>query len=70
MNERARNPFDLAAFLTNAGLGRNIVQLKAKRIFFSQGDPADFIFYVQAGRAKLTVVSKAGKEGTTALEPL
>jgi CRP/FNR family transcriptional regulator, cyclic AMP receptor protein len=34
---------------------------------FSQGAPADSIFYLQKGRAKLTVVSKSGKEATIAL---
>jgi len=32
-----------------------------------QGDPADSVFYLQKGRAKVTVVSKAGKEATIAL---
>ena len=67
MNERGKTAFDPAAFLTNAGLGRKFVQLRAKGIFFSQGTPADSIFYLQAGRAKLTVVSKEGKEATISL---
>jgi len=67
MNERGNMAFDPAAFLTDAGLGRKIVQLKAKGIFFSQGNPADSIFYLQTGRAKLAVVSKEGKEATISL---
>ena len=59
--------FDTAAFLAHAGLGRRIVQLDPKQTFFSQGDPADSIFYLQEGRAKLTVVSTAGKEATIML---
>jgi CRP/FNR family cyclic AMP-dependent transcriptional regulator len=59
--------FDPVAFLANAGLGRRIVQLKPKHIFFSQGHVADSVFYLQKGRAKLTVVSKAGKEATITL---
>ena len=59
--------FDLAAFLASAGLGRRIVELKPKQAFFSQGDPADSIFYLQNGRAKITVVSTAGKEATVTL---
>jgi len=59
--------FDPAAFLANAGLGRRIVQLKAKQTFFAQGRPADCVFYLQSGRAKLTVVSKHGKEATITL---
>ena len=67
MTEPRDTAFDAATFLARAGLGRRIVQLKAKRTFFSQGDPADSIFYLQGGRAKLTVVSKKGKEAAIAL---
>ncbi len=59
--------FDLVAFLADAGLGRRIVQVKANDSFFSQGSAADAIFYIQKGRAKLTVVSAAGKEATITL---
>ena len=67
MSESKPTTFDPATFLANAGLGRKIVQLKPKDTFFSQGDPADCIFYLQKGRAKLTVVSKSGKEATITL---
>jgi CRP/FNR family cyclic AMP-dependent transcriptional regulator len=59
--------FDPEAFLASAGLGRRIVELKAQEIFFSQGSAADSIFYLRSGRAKLTVVSAAGKEATITL---
>jgi len=66
-NHTAISKFDPTAFLSNAGLGRKIVQLKPKSAFFSQGDSADAVFYLQKGRAKLTVVSKGGKEATITL---
>jgi len=56
--------FDASAFLMSAGLGRRIVHLAPKMAFFTQGDPADSVFYLQKGRAKVTVVSAAGKEAT------
>src|ERR1700691_5996868 len=59
--------FDTAAFLMSAGLGRRIVQLMPKQPFFTQGDPADSVFYLQKGQAKITVVSEAGKEATIAI---
>lgn len=59
--------FNPATFLANAGIGRRIVQIAPKEAFFSQGIPSDCIFYLQSGRAKLTVVSKAGKEATITL---
>jgi CRP/FNR family transcriptional regulator, cyclic AMP receptor protein len=59
--------FDPAVFLAQAGLGRRIVQFKPKGIFFSQGDAADCVYYLQSGRAKLTVISSGGKEATIAM---
>jgi CRP-like cAMP-binding protein len=59
--------FDITTFLSSAGLGRHLVRLSAKQAFFSQGDPADCVFYLQAGRAKLTVVSAVGKEAIISL---
>jgi CRP-like cAMP-binding protein len=67
MVELERPPFDAAAFLARAGLGRRILQLAPKEAFFSQGEPADSVFYLQKGRAKVTVVSAEGKEATIAL---
>ena len=60
-------PFDSADFLANAGLGRRIIELKVKDTFFSQGDVADSVYYLQKGRARLTVVSQNGKEATITL---
>jgi len=59
--------FDTVAFLASAGLGRAIIQLAPRDAFFSQGDPADSVFYLRKGRAKVTVVSTAGKEATITL---
>ena len=59
--------FDAAVFLADPGPGRKVIRLKAKRIFFTQGHPADCVFYLQTGRAKLTVVSSRGKEATVTL---
>jgi len=67
VREAERSIFDSAAFLANAGLGRKIVELKPKQTFFTQGDPADSVFYLQKGRAKLTGVSAVGKEATITL---
>jgi len=64
MVELEKPGFDVAAFLASADLGRKIIQLAPKKAFFAQGDPADSVFYLQEGRAKLTVVSPAGKEAT------
>jgi CRP-like cAMP-binding protein len=67
MVELGKPGFDTTAFLAHAGLGRRVIQLAPKDAFFSQGDPADSIFYLQQGRAKVTVVSANGKEATITL---
>jgi CRP/FNR family transcriptional regulator, cyclic AMP receptor protein len=67
MIEQSNALFDPATFLANAGIGRRIVRIKAKEVFFSQGDPADCVFYLQTGRARIAVVSRAGNEATIAL---
>jgi CRP-like cAMP-binding protein len=67
MTNSEDSKFDPIAFLTNSGLGRKLVRLSAKQIFFSQGSKADSVFYLQTGRAKLTVVSERGKEATITL---
>lgn len=67
MAEVEQRRFNAAAFLASAGLGRRVVQLAPKDTFFSQGDPADSVFYLQTGHARVSVVSAAGKEATIAL---
>jgi len=54
-------------FLANAGLGRRVIEFRRDENIFTQGDQADSLFYLQSGRAKLTVVSHIGKEATIAL---
>ena len=64
---REAPPFDPEAFLAQAGVGRSILDLKKNQVLFSQGDPADAVFYIKKGNIKLTVVSQRGKEATVAL---
>ena len=67
MSDANHTAFSPAVFLANAGLGRRIVELEPKETFFCQGDPTDSVFYLQKGRAKVTVVSRNGKEATITL---
>jgi CRP/FNR family transcriptional regulator, cyclic AMP receptor protein len=55
------------AFLAKAGSGRTIVNLRKKETFFSQGDPADSVFFLWEGRARVTVVTVNGREATLML---
>ena len=67
MTELNAKTFDIATFLAKAGLGRSIITLKPKQTFFQQGSAANLIYYLQGGRAKLTVLSPSGKEATITL---
>jgi CRP/FNR family cyclic AMP-dependent transcriptional regulator len=59
--------FDPIAFLAKVGKGRTLANYQKSQRIFSQGDPADAIFYIQTGKVKLTVVSKQGKEAVVAI---
>ena len=59
--------FDSQAFLSSAGPGRTALQYRTKQTIFAQGERADAVFYLQEGRARLSVVSKQGREATIAL---
>ena len=59
--------FDPKAFLARFGVGRSVGKYGAGQVVFSQGDPADSVYYVQSGRVKITVVSEQGKEAVVAM---
>jgi CRP/FNR family transcriptional regulator, cyclic AMP receptor protein len=62
--------FDPKTFLAQIGNGKKNLTSSKKQTFFSQGDAADAVFYIQAGKVNLSVVSKRGKEAVVAiLEP-
>ncbi len=61
---RKKTEFSPKIFLATIGDGRKLLAVKKKQVIFSQGDPADAVFYIQRGQVRLTVVSKAGKEAT------
>src|ERR1035441_3949005 len=67
MTEVKKMSFDPVRFLATEGPGRSILHNTARQVFYSQGDPADSVYYLQSGRAKLTVVSKKGKEATVTM---
>ncbi len=61
--------FDPKTFLAKVGAGRTIKEYRTGQMVFTQGDPADAIFYLQKGRLKLSVVSNRGKEAVIAMLP-
>ncbi len=62
MGKNAAGGFDPGAFLTRIENGKTTHEYRNKQVIFSQGDPADAVFHIQAGRVQLTVVSTRGKE--------
>lgn len=59
--------FDFKTLLSRGGNGRTIAEFRRKQTLFSQGDPADAVFYILKGKIKLTVLSKQGKEAVVAI---
>jgi CRP/FNR family transcriptional regulator, cyclic AMP receptor protein len=65
--QKAGVSFDPQAFLATVGAARTITQCPKDYKIFSQGDPAESVFYIQQGRVKLKVKSKQGKEAVIAI---
>jgi CRP/FNR family transcriptional regulator, cyclic AMP receptor protein len=70
MNQNEKHASDPQPILAKINGGRSESKYPRDQIVFSQGDPADFVFYLQTGRVKVTVVSGEGKEAVVAfLQP-
>ena len=54
--------FNPKTFLAKVGRGKTTSEISKQEVIFSQGDAADAVFYIQAGRVKLSVLSQQGKE--------
>ena len=60
-------PFNLDTFFSTVRQGTTILSSPQKQTLFSQGDTSEAIFFIQAGKVKLTVVSEHGKEAVVAM---
>lgn len=60
-------PFDSQAFLAMVGSGKAFLKTKKNQVVFSQGAVSDAVFYIQAGKVKLSVLSQRGKEAVVAV---
>ena len=60
-------PFDPKVFLATVDGGRSISNYRKDEKVFSQGNPADAVFYIQKGKVKITVLSEQGKEAVVAV---
>src|SRR5512132_3152083 len=66
MAQKNDAPLDLRTYLAKARGGTTKEYLR-KRAVFSQGSPADAVFYLEKGKVKLTVLSTRGKEAVVAI---
>jgi CRP/FNR family transcriptional regulator, cyclic AMP receptor protein len=67
MKGEGKSTFDPQIFLAKVGTGKTMAELRRRQIVFSQGDPADAVFYVQKGKIELKVLSQQGKEAILAI---
>jgi CRP/FNR family cyclic AMP-dependent transcriptional regulator len=77
MNSKPRKPsikrkkkmqaFDPKAFLSKITDGHTVSNYPKDAIVYTQGEPADSVFYMHKGKAKITVLSEQGKEAVVAL---
>ena len=68
MQSNAEHPsFDVMALLTQHNTRWALSKYEENQIVYSQGDPADSVFYVHAGKVKVTVISQHGKEAIVAI---
>src|SRR6188472_4748236 len=64
--QQAQKPFDPSTFMAAFDGGVTVSTYGEGQIIFSQGAPADAVFYIQNGKVKLSVVSDQGKEAVVA----
>jgi CRP-like cAMP-binding protein len=67
MSRKGAPPFDPKAFLSKVNGGRTISGYRKGQVVYSQGEPADSVFYIQSGKVKATVVSEQGKEAVVSV---
>jgi CRP/FNR family transcriptional regulator, cyclic AMP receptor protein len=66
-NNQKSKPVDWEPFLDGISRGKTVIEYGANRTIFSQGNPADSVFYLRRGKVKLAVTSQQGKEAIVAL---
>ena len=67
MKAKRKRPFNVETFLATVDGGRTVSHYRKNQTVFSQGDPADSVFYIQDGKVKVCVVSERGKEAVVAM---
>jgi CRP-like cAMP-binding protein len=65
--KKAKSNFDPKVFLATVDGGRTVSDYRKDAVIFSQGDPADAVFYIQKGKVRIAVTSEQGKEAVVAI---
>ena len=67
MAKAKKRTFNVKVFLNTVDGGRTVATYRKDQNVFSQGEPADAVFFIQTGKVKAYVVSEQGKEAVVAL---
>ena len=67
MNQAANSGLDPFEYLSTAGEAASSREFAPGMVVFSQGEPADAVFYIRTGKVKLSLLSHRGKEAIIAL---
>jgi CRP-like cAMP-binding protein len=59
--------FDPTVFLAKAGTGRTNLKFGTGAVVYAQGDLCDAIYFIQSGKAKITVTAESGKEAVLSI---
>jgi CRP/FNR family transcriptional regulator, cyclic AMP receptor protein len=65
-NRERKLPFDAQSFLSKMNGGTQS-DYQEGEVVYRQGDPANSVFYIQTGKAKVIVLSELGKEAVVAV---
>jgi CRP/FNR family transcriptional regulator, cyclic AMP receptor protein len=67
MAKKVKSTFDPKKYLATVNGGRNLAKYRKDANIFSQGEPANAVFYIHKGKVKITVTSDQGKEAVVAI---
>jgi CRP/FNR family cyclic AMP-dependent transcriptional regulator len=67
MNQSEEDVLHAESILAKIDGGKSESKYQSGQIVYAQGDPAAFVFYVRAGKARVAIVSEEGKEAIVAI---
>ena len=67
ISKKRSTAFSFELYLAQTGNAGCLLKYRKDQTVFSQGAPADAVFYIQKGKLKITVVSDRGKEAVAAM---